>query len=123
MLLKLAGVAVFVLLLFGFSQRSNRRIHIPVMLLAFALDMSLLGYIEFARGAVEQMVGPTSPIMKVHLSFSITTVALYFVQITSGVLRARGHKAAIHGYTGMSLLIFRFGNLVTSFLIPTHNLG
>jgi hypothetical protein len=123
MFLKLAGLAVFALLLVGFAQRHNRRIHIPIMVTAFLLDMGLVMWIELARGAVEQLTGPTAPMMKLHLFLSIGTVVLYLTQIISGYVKARYGGASIHLYTGYTFLLFRFGNLVTSFLIETHNRG
>lgn len=117
--LKIASIFIVLLLFYGFSQRRRPSVHIPVMVGAFALDMLLVLYIELNRHAVEQAIGPTVPIMKVHLFFSFGTVILYVVQIVGGILRSRTGGAPWHKQAGYAFLLFRVGNLVTSFLIPT----
>lgn len=121
--LKALSVGVVLLILYGYARRREPRVHIPVMLSAFVIDMSIVAYIEGSREAVRQAMGPTSPLMKLHLACSILTLALYLVQIGSGILKARGVAVPFHRQTGLAFLLFRVGNLVTSFLIPTHNLS
>jgi hypothetical protein len=118
--LKLISVGVVALLFYGVSQRSRPRIHMPVMALAFLIDLSMVVYIELNRHAIEQAVHPTSGLMKVHLFCSIVAVLLYPVQIGSGLKKYLWGGVAFHKYTGAAFLFFRVGNLITSFLIPTH---
>jgi len=117
--LKIASIFIVLLLFYGFSQRRRPNVHIPVMVMAFILDMLLVLYIELNRHAVEQAIGPTVPIMKVHLFFSFGVVILYLVQIVGGILRKTRGGAPWHKQAGYAFLLFRVGNLVTSFLIPT----
>jgi hypothetical protein len=118
MTLKILSVGIVLLLFYGYSQRRQSRIHIPVMVGAFILDMLLVLYIELNRHAMEQAVGPTTLLMKVHLFFSFGVLILYLVQIVGGVLRHREAGASWHKEAGMAFLLFRVGNLVTSFFIP-----
>jgi len=117
--LKIASVIIVLILFYGFSQRKRPSVHIPVMVGAFILDMSLLLYIELNRGAVAQAIGPTPPIMKVHLFFAFGVVILYVVQIVGGILRKKRGGAPWHKQAGYAFLLFRVGNLITSFMIPT----
>jgi hypothetical protein len=89
------------------------------MVSAFVIDMSMVLDIELTRAAVKTAMGPTSLLMKVHLFFAFGTVLLYLVQIVSGAIRFKKGGVKFHKYTGISFLLFRFGNMVTSFLIPT----
>jgi uncharacterized membrane protein YozB (DUF420 family) len=124
MILKFLSVGVVALLLYGFSQRRHPRIHIPVMLAAFIADMSLVAVIELSRHAIEQAIHPApSMVLRIHIGLSVVTVLLYLIQIGTGWLRWKRGGMKFHAYTGWTLLVFRLGNLVTSFLIPTHNLG
>ena len=118
-MLKALNVAIVLLLFYGLSQRFRPKVHIPVMALAFVLDMSLVLYIELNRHAIKQAIGPTAPVMKVHLVFSTLVVVLYVVQIATGILRYRRGGMASHKFTGAAFMVCRLGNLVTSFLIPT----
>jgi len=119
-LLQAISVFVVALLFFGLARRRNPRVHIPVMLTAFAADVALVLYIELSRGAIETAVGPTPTIMKIHIFFSVTTVVLYVVQIVTGARRYRGRGGKYHKETGIAFIAFRLLNLVTSFLIETH---
>lgn len=122
MILKLISIAVVALLVYGILQRSRPKIHIPVMLTAFVVDVALVLYIELTRDATGQALGwgDLPAMMQVHIFLSTMTVVLYLVQIVSGVIRYRGGAAPYHLYTGIAFMVFRLGNLLTSFLIETH---
>src|SRR3972149_7428591 len=108
--LKIASIFIVLLLFYGFSQRQRPNVHIPVMATAFILDMLLVLYIELNRHAVEQAIGPTVPIMKVHLFFSFGVVILYLVQIVGGVLRKTKGGARWHKQAGYAFLLFPRGD-------------
>lgn len=120
--LKALSVLAVLFIALALWFRSNNRIHIPLMLLAFAIDMGLLLHIETSRSAIEQVAGPMPAIMVIHLFFSIGTVTLYPVQIIGGAVKFFRGGVRFHLWTGLAFALFRLGNLITSFLIPTHNL-
>ncbi|MCA9430106.1 MAG: hypothetical protein KC940_06345 [Candidatus Omnitrophica bacterium] len=121
MVLKLISIGIVVLLFYGLSQRFRPKIHIPVMLSAFVLDVSLVLYIELTRDATGQAMGWSHlpGIMKIHIFLSTMTVVMYLVQIVSGFIRFRKGGMPYHKHTGILFMIFRLGNLITSFLIET----
>ena len=122
MILKIISIGIFALLVYGIFQRKNTRIHIPVMLTAFVLDVSLVLYIELTRDATGQALawGDLPRIMHIHIFLSVMTVVLYLVQIVSGWIRFKKGGMPYHLYTGILFMMFRLGNLITSFLIETH---
>ncbi len=118
--IKILSIFAFLLLVVGFLNRKRIRVHIPCMASAFFIDMGMLLYIEFTRKAIEQAIGPTSTIMKIHIAISVMLVLLYFGQVISGIRKARGKTSGWHKGGGLGLLACRFGNLATSFMISTH---
>jgi len=87
------------------------------MLGAFILDMAMLVYIEVTRAAVERAVHDTSTLMRIHIALSVSTIVLYLGQIVTGIRKTRGRPSRWHRLGGPGLLLARFGNLVTSFMI------
>ena len=116
-LLRILNVLVFILLLIGFANRRQARIHVPIMVTSFVLDMLMLIYIEVTRHAIEQAVGETNLTMKVHIAASLVVVILYVGQIITGIRKKRGRSSRWHGKAGVVFLTARFVNLVTSFLV------
>jgi hypothetical protein len=119
--LKIISIIAFLIMLVGFLCRRRRKIHIPSMIAAFALDMALVAYIELTRHAIEQATSSPGPLMTVHIIISVLVVLLYFWQICTGIGKVRGRRHPSHGHTGLSLLILRFLNLVTSFMVTGAN--
>ncbi len=122
MILKLISIGIVGLLIYGLTQRFRPKVHIPIMLSAFALDVSLVLFIELTRDATGQALGWANlpEIMKFHIFLSTMTVVFYIVQIVSGFRRYRYGGMPYHLHTGILFMIFRLGNLITSFLIETH---
>ena len=115
--LRVLNVLIFILLLIGFANRRQARIHVPIMVTAFVMDMLMLLYIEFTRHAIEHAIGETTLTMKVHLAASLLVVILYVGQIITGIRKKRGRTSRWHGKAGVVFLTARFVNLVTSFLV------
>ncbi len=115
--LKAFSIFVCVLLIIGYFKRRQKKIHIPVMISAFVIDMIIVLIIEFSRGAIKTAQAKMGPLMIVHITISVIVVLLYFGQIVSGIKKAKGKTCNWHGRMGLTLLIFRLGNLVTSFMI------
>lgn len=125
--LKAISIFVFLILLVGYAYRRRRKIHVPLMLSAFAIDMGLVAYIELNRSAIktaQSIITPDAgpgPLMTVHIIMSVIVVLLYFWQIYTGIGKLRGKRNPSHPYTGIVFLLLRFGNLVTSFIVTSSH--
>lgn len=115
--LKAVSIFVCVLLVVGYFNRRKRKIHIPMMLSAFVIDMIIVLIIEFSRGAIKTAQAKMGPLMIIHIIISVSVILLYIGQIVSGIKKAKGGTCNWHGRTGLILLIARLGNLVTSFMV------
>ena len=116
--IRLLSVVVFVLLVCGVLARRRKRMHIPLMVVAMAIDVGLVLYLELTRAVVEKVARePMSALMYFHILLSVIVLVLYGVQIRTGIANARGHRSSTHAKTMPWLLLMRFGNLVTSFFV------
>lgn len=115
--LKILSITACVLLLAGYLNRKRTRIHIPLVVSAFVIDMAIVAYIELSRGALDAASAKMGPLMIVHITLSVITILLYIGQIVTGIRKVRGKPSAWHGKGGRLLLLFRFGNLITSFMV------
>lgn len=116
--LKLVSVFVCGLLIAGVLRRRKPRVHIPLMVSAFLIDLTMVVYLEVRRGVVESIPQrPMTPLLFTHIILSSIVLVLYGVQIFTGVKNARGLRRPWHRKAAVAFLITRFGNLLTSFLI------
>ncbi len=116
--LKLLSVFVCVLLVVGVLKRRKPRVHIPLMVSAFLIDLAMVVYLEVRRGVVESIPGREMTFLLIfHIFLSTVVLILYGVQIFTGLKNARGNRRPWHRKAAVAFLITRFGNLVTSFLI------
>ncbi len=119
---KIVSIVVMVLLIIGLFNRRTPRIHIPLMSVAFVTDLLLVLYIEWKRSVVEMVVEESASmplLLQIHVPISIIAFLLYFPLITLGILLARGKKylQPWHRRFGITFIIFRSLNLITSFFI------
>lgn len=115
--LKIISAFVCLILVVGVLNRRRRRVHIPLMVSALIIDLSVVAYIEFTRDAVASAQKKMGPLMIVHLAFSISVLILYGVQVYTGIKKARGGVSRTHGKVMPWFLLARFGNLFTSFFV------
>ncbi len=111
---------VLLIIAVGILFRKNRKVHIPLMLLAFVCDMSLVLYIEFTRKAVEQVISGLPPsLLAFHVTTSIIVVLLYLALIVSGIQIVKGKtdRQLWHRRLATAFLIGRMINFVTSLYI------
>ena len=114
----LVSTLVCFLIGFGLVHRKNRKVHVPLMVSAFVIDISLVLYIEFTRKAVETALTPQHPLVVFHIVISVVVVLLYILQIGLGMNLLRFNRfRPMHRLVGFAFIVFRFGNFVTSFLI------
>ena len=116
-LLHAASILVCVLLILGVLARRRKRTHIPFMIAAIGIDLTIVAIIEFGRGAIASAQAKMGPLMIVHITMSVLVLVLYGVQVVTGIKKARGRSSRLHGKVMPWLLALRLGNLFTSFLV------
>lgn len=115
--LKIVSIGVCIALIIGFVNRRRPRIHVPLMLAAFVVDLAMVVYIEVTRDALASAKAKMGVLMVVHILISVGVLVLYVVQVVSGLANLRGRRSRRHGPAGTSLLVLRLGNLLTSFMV------
>lgn len=115
--LKLLSILAFLILVVGVLFRRDRRIHIPLMLTAIIIDLSIVAYIEITRDALAAAKAKMGTLMIVHIALSVSVLILYAVQVVTGIRNVRGGKSHAHRKTMPWLVAARLGNLITSFLV------
>lgn len=110
------STAVLALLFVGLAFRRRRRVHIPIMATAFALDLASVIYLQIKRSAVQTAVGQPTPLLMVHVGFAIATVVLYLVMVGTGWrLAASGLGRSRHRTAAWIFMACRLGTWATSF--------
>lgn len=117
--LKWMSILACVLILAGVAFRRRRRVHVPLMLTALAIDLTIVAIIEIGRGAVESAKNRMGPLMAVHIAISVLVLVLYAVQIWTGIRNLRGRRSRWHRAGGITFVVLRLGNLVTSFAVTS----
>lgn len=121
-------VSIFVCILIGWGlyRRHDRVAHRKIMVGAFVIDLGLVLWIEVSRHAVEQSFAmgaykPPGPLLSFHIVVSILALILYIVQIFIGSRFFAGHAEmrVKHRVCGITFVILRLTNLMTSFLITS----
>jgi uncharacterized membrane protein YozB (DUF420 family) len=109
---------VCLILVIGVLNRRRKRIHIPLMLSAMAIDVGMVLYLEIRRGVVESIPQrPMTPLLVIHITISVLVLILYGVQVVTGYRNAKGRRSTWHPRIAALLLPLRFANLITSFMI------
>ena len=120
-MLSFCSTLILLLIFFGLIQRHNRRIHVPVMLTAFAADVLLVLVIEISRHAVEKAISHTDDsLLMFHVIVSTLTLLLYAMLTFLGfrVLRHNDGQALIwHRKLAYAFILCRLTNYVTSFWV------
>lgn len=121
--LKILSLLICILIFIGIYYRKNKKRHVPIMLTAFTLDVTMVLYIELTRHAIKTSLHPPHPFVTFHVVISVVVMILYLVQIWAGIKLYRGGKTRnFHRKIAVLFIIFRLGNLVTSFFVDhfTH---
>lgn len=109
---------VCILLAVGIYYRHKKNVHLPIMITAFLIDLSLVLYLELARHVVETLPDrPMNTMLTVHIMLSTAALALYLVQFYTGIQNARGNKSEWHRKVPFAFITARFGGFVTSLLM------
>ncbi len=117
--LHVASTVILVVLAIGLGSRSDRRLHRTLMLVAFAADLAMVLYIEATRGAVEKVAAGPSPLLWFHVVVSVGVLACYVGMISLGTRLFAGRRELRHWhrYLGVTFVVLRGLNYVTSFII------
>lgn len=117
--LHLVSTLVLVILVAGFGSRRSRRRHRALMLLAFAVDVGLVAWIEATRGAIEQVTPGMSLLLAFHIVVSTAVLLAYVGMIGLGtrVFAGRFELQTWHRNLGIGFVVLRSLNYVTSFLV------
>lgn len=122
----LIAVSTIVLILIGLGLKFRYRpkVHIPLMMGAFLLDLVLLLYIEFSRHAIAEFQQElTTPVhgglLFFHVGVSLLTLIFYLIQIVTGIMLVQGQtsRRAWHRMVSYAFVVCRLANYVTSFMV------
>jgi uncharacterized membrane protein YozB (DUF420 family) len=113
------STVVLLLIAAGVYYRRQTRIHLRLMLAAFALDVSLVVYIETTRHAVEKVAHHTGMLLWFHVIVSVAVLIAYVAQIQLGRRILKGFVASrgLHIKLGLTFCTLRLLNYITSFII------
>ncbi len=110
---------VLTMIFVGVLFRRKRKIHIPIMVMSFVLDLSSVFYLELARNVIFKAYDNVSKeLMQIHLFFAVVTLVGYGIAMYTGRKIAKGAPiSALHRINAFCFLTARTGVFVTSFWI------
>lgn len=113
-----ANVAILLAIFYGVAVHARRTLHARIMTTCFLADLAMVALIEIQRKAIEQAVGPTSGLMKLHIAVSALAIVLWIPQILTGRAILRGKpRLRRHRVQAWAFLLFRCTNVVTAFFV------
>jgi hypothetical protein len=118
-LFHIASTFVLLLLAAGITLRRRRRIHVPIMIAAFGLDLASVLAIEFSRGAIKKAISAPPPLLLFHVSVSVSALVFYIVMFVLGE-RVRNGAEQLRPWHRRTAWLFgacRTANYVTSWMI------
>ena len=109
------------LLIAGLCWRRHRRVHVPLMVAAALADAGLVAYIEGTRHVVHAVLSHPRPLVVFHAGVSVAVLCGYVVVGGLGRALWNGREAVrgAHRRIGMTLILLRTVNYITSFLITS----
>lgn len=115
---------VLIIISLGLFFRHRPKIHIPCMLTAFLIDISLVLYIEVTRHAIEtvgQAVQRPLPygLLLFHVTMSALVLVLYVLmfRLGFGLFKGKESNRGIHRNLGYVFVVCRLANYITSFFV------
>lgn len=118
-MLHIASTLVLVLVVTGLLNRRRPNIHLKFMVAAFTVDLLLVLYIEFTRGAVERVASQVDSLLWFHAGVSLAVLLSYVAMIALGrqLLTGQMTARATHRNLGIAFCVLRSLNYVTSFMV------
>lgn len=112
---KAVGTIGIVIIAVGLRFRRRPRLHIPMMVAAFVIDVANVLVIELNRGAVKQALEGGEFLLNFHVSVSVICVVCYVVALITGpMLLKRGTCRTAHKWNACVFIVTRLLNFVTS---------
>jgi len=116
------STAIVQRLVYGLWNRARPRIHIPVMVTCFVVDVLNVLVIELSRGAVEKSIDEFSrggvSLLGFHIFVSVVALLAYGVAVVTGTrLYRKGVGRGFHRLNAAVFLVARLANYVTSFMV------
>jgi hypothetical protein len=114
-----ASTFVLFLIVAGVLLRRRRRIHIPIMIAAFSLDLAAVLAIEISRGAIKKATSSPPPLLLFHVTVSVCALVFYGVMFALGERVRKGAEQLRpwHRRTAWAFGACRTANYVTSWMI------
>jgi len=125
---KAANTAMLLVLAVGIWYRRRPAVHIPLMLVAFAVDLANVLVVEYVarrqnsqgKGAVEQaadaLTQGASALALVHIAVSVLCMLGYVVALFTGIrLYRHGRGRRAHQVNAGIFIVTRLTSYVTSF--------
>jgi hypothetical protein len=115
----IASTLVLLILIAGILVRRKRRIHVPLMILAFSLDLLTVLAIEVSRGAIKKATSSPSPLLLFHVIVSVFALVFYGGMFVLGERVRKGAEQLRpwHRRTAWMFGACRATNYVTSWMI------
>lgn len=116
---QIQSILIYSLMVFGITQRKNRKVHVPTMATVLIWDVILILQIELSRGAVEKasQAVVNSMILNIHVAFAVSSVICYVLLVITGrkLLAGNNQIRAKHRIFGWTAFALRTLTLATSF--------
>ncbi|MCA8938547.1 MAG: hypothetical protein KDB07_01960 [Planctomycetes bacterium] len=119
-----SSAAIMALIFVGLVLRRNRKLHPPIMLGCFGLDVALLLHIEFSRDAIETSFDKISPLLGVHIILALIMLAGYGFLTQTGfkILKTEDPATAAglrkrHGIGAGIFVLTRIAVMVTAVMV------
>ena len=115
----IVSTLTIVLLAIGIACRKNMRVHMRIMVAAFAVDFATLIAIELSRGALAKMTSTPKPLVWIHVVISVFVMIAYLIQLRLGWKILHGDNIArdVHIKVGVTFCALRLANYFTSFAV------
>ncbi len=109
---------MFILFAGLYFRRKRPALHWKLMVTAFAIDLSVVLYLELTRQAIEGLPH-ASPLLLFHVAVSVCVIACYLINFALGsrLLRGRTGIRGAHRNVGITFMTLRSLNFVTSFIV------
>jgi len=104
------ATAMWLLMVLGFLNSKNRRLHVPLVLTAMLGDLVLVLYLEFTREAVETALQfKMKMLQQIHIGVSTIALILYFPLTYLGFQMLKGNYQfrTLHRKLALTTLTFR----------------
>jgi hypothetical protein len=121
-MLTVLGFVPLALLLYGFSQRRERRVHVVAMSAAIAADIGMVVTVAVQRQVASRLAhGAIDLLLGVHIALATASLLMYAVAIVTGIRLWRGRGGRrIHRANGLGLVAVRIMVSTTSVMVAVR---